>query len=233
MRHLRRVDGTRDTVIMVHAALVRPGHEPGRYVSAGPLPHLVDVWRAVAPSIDLLTPDIYFPNFSEWVGRDRRTGLQLFVPEAMLTPQAAANALFAVGAHEAIGFSPFSIASATGASEAAITRAYDLLEGLAPILLAHQGRGTIAGVMPPVAFDGTLDESPQQVAPGGRWTLTVSFAPNGPGAPNAGILAIDEGRYVRGRWIPGRCMNGDQSHQGRRLRIFANAMTVQRVRLYR
>lgn len=63
--------------------------------------------------------------------------------------------------------------------------------------------------------------------------VTVTFAPNGPGAPNAGILAIDEGRYVQGRWIPGRRMNGDQSHQGRHLRIFANEMTVQRVRLYR
>jgi beta-galactosidase GanA len=278
----------------VNAALIRPNYLPGRYVSAGPLPHLVDVWRAGAPSIDLLTPDIYFPNFSEWVGRYRRAGETLFVPEAMLTPQAGANALFAIGAHDAIGFSPFSIESATGASETAIARTYALLEGLAPLILAHQGRGTIAGVMPPVAFDGTVDETPQTVSPGGRWTLTVSFAPaprpapttaagagqpggvptfgngvapaapplafpaagiiialgpdeflvagsgltvtfapNGPGAPTAGILSIDEGRYVAGRWIPGRRMNGDQSHQGRHLRIFPDEMTVQRVRLYR
>ena len=40
--------------MFVNAALNRPGHEPGRYPSAGPLPHLVDVWRVAAPSIDFL-----------------------------------------------------------------------------------------------------------------------------------------------------------------------------------
>src|SRR5690349_4363517 len=38
--------------MFVNAALIRPGYQPGRYVSAGPLPHLIDVWRAAAPSID-------------------------------------------------------------------------------------------------------------------------------------------------------------------------------------
>src|SRR5262249_53560007 len=46
--------------MFVNAALIRPGYQPGRYVSAGPLPHLIDVWRAAAPSIDMLSPDIYF-----------------------------------------------------------------------------------------------------------------------------------------------------------------------------
>lgn len=50
----------------VTAALVRPGSRPGQYPSAGPLPHLIDIWRAGAPSIDFLAPDIYFPNFVEW-----------------------------------------------------------------------------------------------------------------------------------------------------------------------
>src|SRR5262249_9709517 len=36
----------------VNAALIRPGYEPGQYPSAGPLPHLMDVWRAGAPQID-------------------------------------------------------------------------------------------------------------------------------------------------------------------------------------
>ena len=34
--------------MFVNAALIRPGHEPGQYPSGGPLPHLVDVWRAAA-----------------------------------------------------------------------------------------------------------------------------------------------------------------------------------------
>ena len=32
--------------------------------SAGPLPHLIDVWRAGAPAIDFLAPDIYFQPLS-------------------------------------------------------------------------------------------------------------------------------------------------------------------------
>jgi beta-galactosidase GanA len=32
----------------VNAALIRPGYQPGQYPSAGPLPHLIDVWRAGA-----------------------------------------------------------------------------------------------------------------------------------------------------------------------------------------
>jgi len=36
----------------VNAALIRPGYQPGQYPSAGPLPHLMDVWRAGAPKID-------------------------------------------------------------------------------------------------------------------------------------------------------------------------------------
>ena len=41
----------------VNAALIRPGYQPGQYPSAGPLPHLMDVWRAGAPQIDFLSPD--------------------------------------------------------------------------------------------------------------------------------------------------------------------------------
>jgi beta-galactosidase GanA len=48
--------------MFANAALVRPGHQPGQYPSGGPLPHLIDVWRAAAPSIDFLAPDIYFPT---------------------------------------------------------------------------------------------------------------------------------------------------------------------------
>src|SRR6185503_7624735 len=52
--------------MFVNAALIRPGHMPGQYPSAGPLPHLIDIWRAGAPKIDFFSPDIYFQNFAEW-----------------------------------------------------------------------------------------------------------------------------------------------------------------------
>lgn len=257
--------------MFVNAALPRPDTPPGRYPSAGPLPHLIDVWRAAAPSIDLLAPDIYFPSFAEWAGRYTRPENPLFIPEATLNPQSAVNALYAMSAHDAIGFSPFSIENADSATVRALAQSYGLLRQLAPVVLAHQGRGTMVGVIPPVAFDGTVDESPREVRLGG-YTLTVTFkdpwvrpvpgasvpprgglivalgpdeylvagsglvvtfAPTGPGDPVAGILSIQEGRYEDGRWVGGRWLNGDQSHQGRHLRIAPGQFEIQRVRLYR
>ncbi|UGU14513.1 DUF5597 domain-containing protein [Sinomicrobium kalidii] len=51
--------------------------------------------------------------------------------------------------------------------------------------------------------------------------------------PRAGIARIDEGHYENGEWKPGRRMNGDQSHQGRRLRIPMGRYGIQKVKLYR
>lgn len=39
-----------DLPTFVNAALIRPAYEPGQYVSAGPLPHLLNIWRERAIS---------------------------------------------------------------------------------------------------------------------------------------------------------------------------------------
>jgi hypothetical protein len=48
-----------------------------------------------------------------------------------------------------------------------------------------------------------------------------------------GIESIWEGSYEDGEWDLGRLLNGDQSHQGRHLRLPPGEYGVQRVRLYR
>ena len=68
--------------MFVNAALNRTGRKPGEYPSGGPLPHLLDVWKAGAPSLDFLAPDIYFPNFSQLAARYDRADNMLFIPEA-------------------------------------------------------------------------------------------------------------------------------------------------------
>src|SRR6266496_1195972 len=78
----------------VNAALIRPGHQPGQYPSAGPLPHLMDVWRAGAPQIDFLSPDIYFANFAEWARKYQQSGNLLFIPEAAPNSSSAVNAFY-------------------------------------------------------------------------------------------------------------------------------------------
>jgi beta-galactosidase GanA len=256
--------------LYVNAALIRPGRRPGEYPSAGPLPHLIDVWRAGAPSIDFLAPDVYFPNFVEWARAYDLPGNPLFVPEAGYAgaPTAVADAFYAFGAHRAMGFSPFSIEDTP--EDDPLGEAYAVLAELGPILLEHQGRGTTAGVRPPVAFDGTVDDAPQTVRLGDYvlevsfvdpWTprdaqqtrthgglvvalgpdeyllagtgLTVTFAAARPQDGIAGIERIEEGRFVGGEWSRGRVLNGDQSHQGRHLRLPPGEVGIQRVTLYR
>jgi beta-galactosidase GanA len=65
--------------------------------------------------------------------------------------------------------------------------------------------------------------------------ITVTFAPasnNGP--PLVGLDSVWEGTFdARGTWIPGRLLNGDQTHQGRHVRLAPGEYQIQRVRLYR
>jgi beta-galactosidase GanA len=255
--------------MFVNAALIRPGHQPGQYPSAGPLPHLMDVWRAGAPQIDFLTPDIYFQNFAEWCRKYQRSGNPLFIPEAILGPLSAVNAIYAVGQHDAIGFSPFSIESAAEPTRSLLASGYDILAQLAPLILARQGKNEMAGFLP----EGPEQRAPQQARLGGYTLnvtyerppspatqgaqtsdlisgglaiavgpdefifagtgLVVTFEANTPGPPLVGILSVQEGKYAEGQWQPGRWLNGDQSHQGRHLRLPPGKFDIQRIKLYR
>ncbi|RVU05929.1 hypothetical protein EOE18_06565 [Novosphingobium umbonatum] len=165
-----------DLPMYVNVALNRPGRLPGEYPSGGPLPHLIDVWKAGAPSIDMLSPDIYFPNFVDIVNRYKRADNPLFVPEANNAdhPQVAGNAFYAIGQLDAIGFGPFSIESIDDKS-GALGAAYDVLEQLAPHILAAQGLNKMAGFRPKALYDETLLYEPQ-VAVIGDYRFTVAYA---------------------------------------------------------
>jgi beta-galactosidase GanA len=128
----------------VNAALIRTGYKPGQYPSAGPLPHLIDIWRAAAPSIDFLSPDIYFRNFTEWAGKYDLPGNPLFIPEVGNT-QNMTQAFYAFGKHNAMGYSPFSIESVPNPGDNQVSRAYALLEQLSPLILENRGKGTMEG----------------------------------------------------------------------------------------
>ncbi|HLZ87311.1 MAG TPA: DUF5597 domain-containing protein [Puia sp.] len=117
----------------VNAALPRPGVLPGRYPSAGPLPHLMDIWQAGAPAIDVLSPDFYNPNTRYWCDLYVRNQNPLFIPEMQLDKAAAAKVFLAIGHYKAFGFSPFSIESGSDAS-APLSRSYDVLSQLSPLI---------------------------------------------------------------------------------------------------
>jgi hypothetical protein len=253
--------------LYLNAALIRPGHAPGQYPSGGPLPHLFDIWRAGAPSIDLLSPDIYFKDFLGWARRYRQPGNPLFIPESQPVPESGVRALYSFGALDAVGFCTFAIDGTPDPVARNLAAGFDLVEQLQPLIVFHQQRGTIAGFLP----EGPEQRQPARVrlggyilsvtfdrgAPGGSagepaappsgglaiaagpdefvvagTGVTITFEPASPG-PAVGILSDEEGRFTGGQWRNILWLGGDQTNQGRQIRLEPGRYSIQRVRLYR
>ncbi|WP_321972046.1 DUF5597 domain-containing protein [Paratractidigestivibacter sp.] len=83
------------------------GHKPGRFPTGGPNARVFGVWRAVAPSIEVLAPDIYVPYFCDVADSYRAGGNPLLVPETATHAYAAPRAIWSVGHHHAVCFAPF------------------------------------------------------------------------------------------------------------------------------
>ncbi len=96
----------------VHALANRDNPSAGQeYPSGGPQQDNIAIWKAAAPSIDLLGPDFYSDDralFREVVAAYARPDNALFIPETHIAPDFGPNLFFALG-HGAIGFSPFGI----------------------------------------------------------------------------------------------------------------------------
>jgi hypothetical protein len=133
--------------MFVNAALNRSGREPGNYPSAGPLPHLIDVWKAAGTAIDFLSPDFYNPDFKYWCDLYTRQGDPLFVPEHVFDNTVAAKALYAIGNYDAIGFCPFSIESTEKPQDEPLGKMYRLIREMTPLITQNQGKGIIKGVL--------------------------------------------------------------------------------------
>ena len=125
-----------DMPLYVNAAMNSRGRKPGEYPSAGPLAHLADIWKAGAPSIDILAPDIYDTGFKSWASqyamplRPQDGGKiknRLFIPESRCCENSGVRALYAFGEHQALGFSPFAIDQASPKETESVTQAYALL----------------------------------------------------------------------------------------------------------
>ena len=126
-----------DLPMFVNAALPRPGKLPGQYPSAGPLPHLMDIWQAGAPALDMLSPDFYNPDTRYWCDLYTRNNNTLFIPEIHFDKTTAAKAFFTIGHYKSLGFSPFSIESENKSSEA-LGKSYEVLQQLSPFIVNKQ-----------------------------------------------------------------------------------------------
>jgi len=114
------------------------------------MPDAMDVWRAGAPRIDLFGPDTYGFDFLVSTGRYTQSGNPLFVPETSSGLEGAARALYAFGRHDAIGFSPFGVDGSfwpNRVPDSDFQIGYDILAQLTPLIVEHQGKGTMSAVL--------------------------------------------------------------------------------------
>ena len=249
--------------MFVNAALIRPGKIPGEYPSAGPLPHLMDIWKAGAPSVDMLSPDFYTPNFEYWNDLYVRQNNPLFVPEHRFDDTVGAKTLFAIGHYEAIGFSPFGIENNINVE---LASAYDLIKQLNPLITKNFGQNKMEGVLLDkdkilttvvlgnyeFSFKNSYTLGWEAGATKDVWdsggaiiiqTDTNEFYVAGSGVvvtfknwkqrdKIVGILKNEEGVFENGKWKVIRHLNGDQTHQGRHIRISHGNYSIQRIKLY-
>jgi hypothetical protein len=189
----------------VNAALNRPNLQPGQYPSGGPLPHLLDIWKAAAPAIDLRVPDFYNPDFTYWNDLYRSQGDALFIPEIRLDQNNGAKAFYAIGHYGALGISPFSIDGTPEPEQESIAKAYGVLRSLLPLIGEARTKRNIAGAL--------VDKAkPEQQISLGDFVITVKhdytmgWSPNAKDDywPEGGVTIIQTGPedfYVAGTGV--------------------------------
>ncbi len=131
--------------------------EAGKCYNAGAaVSRVLDIWKAGAPSLDLLCPDIYNQNRNEYNRICRsyaRPDNALFIPESPMQGEAnPMNALLAVADHDAIGVCCFGAESAVDDNgnllESCRSMALTMrtLAGMTPLLMKYRGTGRVHAI---------------------------------------------------------------------------------------
>lgn len=282
-----------ETPLYVNAALDSRGRRPGQYPSAGPIARLSNIWKTGAPSIDFISPDLYDPPFAPWFLQYDFPENPLFIPEIRRSSDSGTHAFYAIGEHNAIGFSPFSIENASAEEASLLKEAYGVLRKIEPYL---GGKYKTHGLL----FDGSNKEEAREIEDNGLKAIAKHFftlpwdprATDGSTWPDGGGLIIKLGKddyLIAGRGIVVkwesdnetnsdlalgedgfmlqggeggktawkgkerigilscdevdidseanictiRRLNGDETHQGRHVRIGVDEYKILRVKLYR
>lgn len=225
--------------MFVNAWIVQPeDRRPGDYPSGGPQSHVHDIWRAAAPAIDIFSPDIYLQDTKGITAMYKHSWNPLFIPESFAGTDGAANAFYAIGHHNAIGYSPFGIDNKVEKpAETPIAKAYNILSQLTPEITKAQSDGKItaftikadsvqtaelAGYKISVTlrknwngvtqvaqgYGLVINTAPDEFTVAGS-NIDVTFVPLSAGPKMAGLSWVREGIFENGVWKQGRLLNGD------------------------
>ena len=125
---------------------------PGQFPSGGPLPHVIDIWRAAAPAIDFIAPDIYIVEEFDWVCQEfSRSGNPLFIPETKVGPDGSARAFYAIGKYDALGYAPFGIDgggifNSADPKDESLKKVYGCLKNIAPFIQENRGTDNMSAL---------------------------------------------------------------------------------------
>ncbi|MBN6152256.1 DUF5597 domain-containing protein [Xanthomonas sp. AmX2] len=169
----------------VNAALRGPFNpgQPGQYASGGPTDNVLDVWKAAAPHIDLLAPDIYMPEYRMYttvLERYARADNALFVAETGNRPEYA-RYLYPTLGHDGIGWSTFGIDYTRYSNYPLGAKNVDEAT-LAPFALGFKSVGLGMRAFAKAASEGKLHgtaEEPgqpvQELRLNDRWSATITY----------------------------------------------------------
>jgi beta-galactosidase GanA len=168
----------------VNCALRDPFHPgpPGSYASGGPTSNVIPIWKATAPHIDILAPDLYSPGYDFYTTVLGQYGLPnnaMFVPETSNDPTYARYLFTALG-HQTIGFSPFGM-DKTGYVNYPLGAAKIDDAIVEPFALNYKIFGPMDRVIAKLNFEGKLQavsEDPAlhtQTLDLGKWKAVISY----------------------------------------------------------
>lgn len=122
--------------MFVNTWIVQPGDiGPGDYPGGGPEPLVHDIWRAGAPAIDILAPDIYLPDYAGIIQTFARGGNPAFNPETRMNANLCWQAFTQLNV---LCYSPFGIDDLN--PESLFAQAYDFIGGLSGAIAEAQGK---------------------------------------------------------------------------------------------
>ena len=152
--------------------------KPPSYESGGPTDNVIAIWKAAAPALDLLAPDIYLSGSDkilkvlELYGRPDNA---LFIPEVGLQAEKA-KYLYSVLASGGIGYSPFGI----DANNEDITDD-ELTASLSPFSQDYAALAGIGNVMAEWVYQGKVkavvehEDHAEQTLDLGLWQAKIAF----------------------------------------------------------
>jgi hypothetical protein len=174
--------------LYVNAALRDPlaPNAPGSYESGGATDNVIDIWKAAAPAVDLLAPDIYQPEPAKYL-----KVLELYSrpDNTLLVPETMGEALFCrhffdALSQGAVGWSPFGIDHPAGGDEDRndeLARNFALAGPASRLLARLNFEGKLQGV-------AERPGQPQDAFGVQRWYAKISY-----GVPRFGFGHVPKG----------------------------------------